>query len=110
MKSSSVWNKTPCRPLIVNGRFEGTCLNVQDRRISQETSMEQVARRILVTDDEGDTILRNARWSARGLTTLYCRGQKFSLRDWVGIESVCSGTVQRGGERVQVGYTTAHSE
>jgi hypothetical protein len=36
MKSSIFWDITPCNPMKVNRRFEGTCrLHLQDRRISQ---------------------------------------------------------------------------
>jgi hypothetical protein len=47
VKSSVVWDITPCSALNVNRRFGGTCrLHLQGRRISkQEISENQVASR-----------------------------------------------------------------
>jgi hypothetical protein len=45
MKSSIVWDITPCSPLKVNRRFGGTCcLHLHGRRISQASRAKQLQR------------------------------------------------------------------
>jgi hypothetical protein len=75
MKSTIFWDITPCSPLSVNRRFEGTYRHhLQGRKISWARNQRESrwqAELCFDPEDGGDIFLRNVGWPSRDYTALY---------------------------------------
>jgi hypothetical protein len=78
MKSSILWDITPCSPLKIKWCFGGICrLHLQDWRLSQARNQHEAGSKqgllflLFNPEDGGEIFLRNVGWFSTDYTALY---------------------------------------